>query len=124
MLRRIGKRFSQRRAKGCFTLGRSFPNFCEEDAQRTRHEVARRVQNDVNNRGAGHGPTARTSRHSRETNMDQNNIDVAIENKEESEERLSIEVPTQIQAGLGAVCTCGPGNCCSCCGVIIIIRKV
>jgi|SwirhirootsSR2_FD_contig_51_2420475_length_244_multi_3_in_0_out_0_1 hypothetical protein len=54
--------------------------------------------------------------------METNDLNVATDTNEESEQRLSIEVPTQIQAGLAAVCTCGPGgHCCGCCGVIIIL---
>jgi hypothetical protein len=84
--------------------------------------VARRVhQRDVE-RGTGQLVERLGLLNSKETIMETNDLNVATDTNEETEQRLSIEVPTQIQAGLNAVCTCGPGGgCCGCCGVIIIL---
>jgi hypothetical protein len=84
--------------------------------------VARRVHQREVERGTGQPVERLGLLNSKETIMETNDLNVATETNEESEQRLSIEVPTQIQAGLAAVCTCGPGgHCCGCCGVIIIL---
>jgi hypothetical protein len=46
--------------------------------------------------------------------MDQNRINVEAEMSEESDRRLTIEIPTEIQAGGDDVCQCR-----ECCTVIV-----
>ncbi|WP_437490523.1 hypothetical protein WME75_13845 [Sorangium sp. So ce1014] len=43
-------------------------------------------------------------------------VEVEVETKQETSEerpaRLTVEVPTELQAGAAPVCTCPPGCCC------------
>ncbi len=43
-------------------------------------------------------------------------VEVEVETKQETGEerpaRLTVEVPTELQAGASPVCTCPPGCCC------------
>jgi len=98
-----------------------FPTPARSGATRALSGVARSVHQREIERGTGEPVERPGPLNSKEITMETNDLNVATDTNEESEQRLSIEVPTQIQAGLNAVCTCGPGNCCSCCGVIIII---